>query len=95
MSADTFSIRSLASYRRRRAALINRMGGVCSKCGSRFRLEFNHQVERDWQPREVSRGRRMDLYERDFERGELDLLCRICNATFEPMPRVLWDSEIP
>jgi 5-methylcytosine-specific restriction endonuclease McrA len=89
--SDPGSKYSLASYRRRRKALMDRIGRTCSKCGSRFRLQFNHLVERDWEPREVSRGRRMDLYERDFERGEIDLLCHICNATFKPMPRALWE----
>ena len=64
----------------RRRLLIEKMGGRCAECGSTWHLEFNHIKQRTWIVREVNRRKRIMLYEQDFARGELNLLCRYCNS---------------
>lgn len=62
-----------------RTALIRDMGGCCTRCGSRTRLELHHPHGRDWKTRTVSRIQRISLYRRDWESGNLILLCKPCH----------------
>jgi len=68
---------------RRRAALIELLGGVCQDgfCFEIERLEFDHPNGRDWEPRCLSRLQRITRYEVDAEAGLIQLLCRSHNAT--------------
>lgn len=66
--------------RRRRDALVARLGGACVRCHASERLEFDHPRGRSWHPKRVSRWRRIKLYELDADAGNLRLLCRRCNA---------------
>ncbi len=68
--------------RRRRAALVAQLGGVCQYgfCFETERLEFDHLEGREWQPRALSRLQRIARYEQDAAAGLLRLLCRSHNA---------------
>jgi len=70
-----------AYARRLRDELIAEMGAACVKCGSWDQLEFNHTAARRWIANRVNRWQRMILYRRDWLAGELELLCKSCNAT--------------
>ena len=73
--------RSIKSAKLRRAALIEKMGGACVKCGSTEELEFHHVGERDWVAKKVSRWTRVKMYERDYLQCLLVLLCKECHKT--------------
>jgi 5-methylcytosine-specific restriction endonuclease McrA len=71
--------------RKRRDALIEKLGGACARCGqtaeeSGYALEFDHPHGRDWEPRKLNRWSRVVRYERDAEAGRLRLLCKQCNS---------------
>src|SRR5690606_16795339 len=72
--------RRVADYNARRKALIEAMGGKCVKCGTTTRLEFNHTSPRTWEARKVGRWERIAKYEAEWDAGEINLLCRKCNA---------------
>ena len=74
------SNRNVAWYRKRRAELIQEMGGKCVECESREELEFDHTKPRNWQPNKTSRWQRLRNYIKDWKKGELVLRCRTCNA---------------
>lgn len=65
--------------RKKRAELIERLGGECRQCGSKRKLEFDHINGRDWEPREIGSTSRILLYVREAAIGKLQLLCRPCN----------------
>lgn len=69
------------SVRRSRAALIEKLGAVCKRCGeaNTDKLEFDHINGRDYEPCKLSSSSRMARYKREAERGELRLLCGDCN----------------
>lgn len=69
-----------ARYRKRREALIAKLGGRCTACGSREDLHFDHPNGRTWNVRAVNQMIRLRRYEREAERGELQLLCSSCNG---------------
>src|SRR5690606_32918172 len=71
--------RSKKSYRRRRAKLIEAMGGKCDYCGSVEKLEFHHLQRRTWVARNLSRWSRIARYWEEFEWGVLKLACAPCN----------------
>jgi len=78
------TLNHVKAYKLRRKALIIKMGGCCEECGKKRKLEFHHPNGRDWSCRDLSRWSRMVRYERDYENGELELLCRSCNAGINP-----------
>ena len=66
---------------RKRAELIDLLGGKCSLCGEQHSLEFHHKPgTRTWVARKKSRWMRMVLYRRDIEAGLITLLCRDCHS---------------
>jgi len=73
--------------KRRRDALLKKMGGACQQCGQVEKLEFHHPYGRDWIARSMNPYLRMNHYERDFAEGNLELLCKSCNAKTLPRPR--------
>ena len=78
-------------YREIRAEMILSLGGVCCQCGSVESLEFNHLVERFWDPNKYHGLGRLRQYKKDIEKGHINLLCRSCNARFIPEP----NEEVP
>lgn len=71
----------IRSYRRKRAELINSLGGRCEICRTTEKLEFDHiNDDRDWEARKVSRWVRIARYAREEDQGRIQLLCRSCNA---------------
>ena len=68
--------------KRRRVALIARLGAVCQDgfCFEVTRLEFDHINGRDWTPSALSALQRILRYEADAAAGLLRLLCRAHNA---------------
>ena len=69
--------------RRRRAALIARLGGVCQDgfCFETSGLEFDHVYDRDWDPARISRLQRIARYEIEADAGIIRLLCKAHNAS--------------
>jgi len=67
--------------KKRRAVLIAQLGGKCAQCGSTELLEFNHIFGRDWKMEKKSRWQRLAIIAREIEAGEINLLCRSCNAS--------------
>lgn len=82
--ARLVTLACVRSYRRRRQALIERMGGRCVLCGSTEQLELDHPYGREWKAKDVNRWTRIKLYEQDFEFGNLRLLCKPCNLRHLP-----------
>ncbi len=74
------------SAARRRRILILAMAAqqsglvpCCQECGSAEGLELHHMKPRDWNAAEMNRWHRQLHYERDFDAGNLVLLCAPCN----------------
>lgn len=68
-------------YKADRAGFIAELGGQCVDCGTDERLEFDHEYQRDWQPRDHARWVRLNKYRRDHDEGRTIVLrCRSCNA---------------
>lgn len=80
-SASAVGRRTKAMVRRRRAALLARLGGRCAVCGTKERLEFDHPLGRDYDPASLSGWRRIKRYEADARAGNLRVLCRYDNAS--------------
>jgi hypothetical protein len=66
-------------YRTHRAKLIEEMGGVCSDCGAKEKLEFGHKSGRTWTARKLNRMQRLRMYRKDWLLGILQLECHGCN----------------
>ena len=62
-----------------RAELVEKMGGVCVKCGAVDNLQFDHIDGARWRHNELSYLARMNRYKREHELGLLRLLCGDCN----------------
>jgi 5-methylcytosine-specific restriction endonuclease McrA len=75
-----------AYFERKRKDLIRRMGGQCVKCGERKYdlLEIDHTNGRDWEPKKTSRSKRYRFYEKEWIEGKIRILCRKCNAKYQP-----------
>lgn len=66
---------------RRKAALIDFLGGQCVECGSATNLHFDHKDGRDWEPREVHYTKRLRIYTEEAIEGKIQLLCGFCNSS--------------
>jgi len=88
-----FLARRNAAYRRGRKALIVAMGGKCSLCPRRSKLEFDHPHGRDWSPSRTSRWVRLARYKREWSAGLIRLLCRSCNASKKNHPKLVEESH--
>ena len=64
----------------RRQALIRQLGGKCARCGAEDNLEFDHPRGRPWNMGSKNQMSRMTQYQRDADAGNLQLLCKPCNA---------------
>jgi hypothetical protein len=64
-----------------RDALRAALGNICKKCGAKENLSFQHMHGRTWEPRRQNLLQRMRLYKRDFDKGQIELLCVSCNGT--------------
>lgn len=67
--------------KKKRAALIEKMGGKCVKCGEDdpCLLQFDHIFGRNYNPNQLSYLCRMNRNAREFEAGLVRLLCEDCN----------------
>ena len=84
-TAETYRqwrIAKMKKVRRRRADLIERLGGRCVICGATEKLEFDHidPARKEWETRALSSESRIKRYEDEAAKGLLQLLCRHCNA---------------
>lgn len=68
------------NYKRSRKALVQELGGQCTCCGSRRKLEFHHLFGRDWDPAKTARWVRLARYRREAAAGLVELRCRHCNS---------------
>lgn len=68
-------------YKKRRLALIEKLGGKCVDCGTAALavLEFDHLTPRTWKANRTGRMERIRRYEREAADGEIELRCRECN----------------
>jgi 5-methylcytosine-specific restriction endonuclease McrA len=72
--------------RNRRAAIIRsllffRLGNKCMNCGSEVHLELDCKEPRgDYHSRRLGNVSRLHFYLDEFDRLNLQLLCRSCNA---------------
>lgn len=64
-------------YRVLRAELIARLGGSCVFCGGDEKLEFHHPHGKNWRSRDINGVTRLHRYENDYERGNLELRCKL------------------
>ena len=80
----------------RRRILIAAMGGECMDCGSTENLEFHHTEPRQWVASQEKYDRRQTLYEEDWDKGVLELLCGACNKKHGcPQGEALEFEEVP
>lgn len=67
-----------------KACVVLALGGKCAGCGGTLLsvLEPNHwrPEGRQWSARKLSRMKRALAYCEDYKRGDLNVLCRRCNA---------------
>lgn len=68
-----------AIYHRRKARLMAEMGGVCVKCGTDRRLEFDHIIGIGWDASAIAARRRVARYRKDWKASLLQVLCGPCN----------------
>lgn len=66
-------------YRADRNNLIYYLGGKCAHCGSKENLEFDHLGPKDWEPEDLNRWTRLKRYEKEYDKGKIQLLCSTCN----------------
>lgn len=71
--------RNTAAARKKKEALIERLGGKCQKCGTTENLQFDHIHGRDYNPNKLSYKHRLTVYEREAAEGKLQLLCEAHN----------------
>ncbi|WP_437231052.1 hypothetical protein SH661x_002296 [Planctomicrobium sp. SH661] len=91
--------RKLQGIAIRRKILVKAMGGQCEDCGCegtpRNKLEFHHTSPRTWVCRDKSRWSRQRLYEEEWDKGLLILLCAFCNkARGQPVEEAS-EGEVP
>jgi len=55
------------------------MGGKCRNCGSIDNLERHHPYGRTWKKRSYNMLSKIKRYERDFNEGNLVLVCKKCH----------------
>ena len=64
------------------AALIQRLGGKCERCGSTKRLEVHHPKGRGYEARKMSSTARIKKYLEEEKAGvDLGVLCKPCNSS--------------
>lgn len=79
----------------KRDELFSSLGKLCAKCGSTEQLEFDvivpidsgrhHDFEWSW---------RISFYRREFDRGNLQVLCSKCNSRKQNQLELLNTAEI-
>jgi len=74
------TIRRRKCCEKRKAALVEQLGGKCVECESTEDLTFDHIHGRDWKLREVHSTKRLRIYIKEAAEGKLQLLCRGCNS---------------
>lgn len=79
-SKNLHTLRRRAYYAKKKAELVQLLGGCCKKCGSIVDLTFDHINGRDWDIRAVHSTKRIAIYRREYEEGKLQLLCLSCNS---------------
>lgn len=72
--------RTLAKMVALRDGLRAVLGNECDECGETEDLHFDHPNGKTWQPRTMNRLQRIRRYWRDYEAGNLRLLCHDCNS---------------
>jgi hypothetical protein len=63
------------TYAARRKKLIAALGGKCAQCGTNRSLQFDHIDARHWHPENLSKSKRLRVYERAAKAGKIQLLC--------------------
>jgi 5-methylcytosine-specific restriction endonuclease McrA len=71
--------RQKAWARAARARLISILGGACTRCGATEQLEFDCTVPTGDAHHRFDTSHRMSFYHRQYQLGNLDLLCEVCN----------------
>lgn len=70
-----------------REQLLDIYGRACAECGAtadETHLEINHIYGRDWKIRDLNRYQRYLRYRREARQGGINLLCKECNAVWQP-----------
>lgn len=63
-----------------RERLMSELGNECSYCGSTVELEFDCIIPRGRDHHTYSTDHRMCFYHREHAAGNIQILCRVCNA---------------
>ena len=63
-----------------RCELLLMLGGYCKLCGVIKDLEFDHVIPIDWTPSAKSQSQRAAEYRREFQKGNLQILCKKCHG---------------
>ena len=78
VNAETHRIRNLEYYHKRRAELIEKLGGRCAVCGSTENLEFDH-IDSSSKEINVSKCITLNFSRIEAELDKCQLLCHICH----------------
>ena len=65
---------------RRRARLIEELGGECVDCGTKKRLEVDHKFGTTWTQKKLGSDQRVSKFVKEAARGLIEIRCRSCNA---------------
>lgn len=71
-----------------RAYITHALGGKCTNCGRSDQLEFDHITPSTVDLHALNQSQRRHHYEEELCRGNLQLLCRSCNASKGARPEL-------
>lgn len=80
--------------KRRSEQLRTVLGGKCSACGETEKLEFDCRQPKGHRHHTLEYSSRVSFYLAEHRRGNLQLLCKDCNAIKGAMSAQDWDTLI-
>lgn len=80
-STNKNTLRRRDWFKKKKAELVQMLGGHCVACGSIVDLTFDHICGRDWDIRAVHSTKRIRIYKQEAEEGKIQLLCLSCNSS--------------
>lgn len=77
-----------------RARLVQLLGAKCNACGETEELEFDCREPRGRGHHGMSSDQRISFYRAEMRKGNIQLLCRVCNAKKGDMTDREWRAQL-